>query len=166
MVTVVEEKERALQLAGSGNLGKTISPLCPPGPLCPPSQVNSTGSCSLYGPPNPAPSSGSHTSYSACNPTLPERAPVFLLSSSSVHQTSLAEFKSEQVEVEEPRDHHVITEKGFYSSYKTQNGNIITHSNQVQGAASKKSGDVLLRLKRWRLRKVADAMHCIAMTLQ
>ena len=120
MVTVVEEKERALQLAGSGILRKAISPLCPPGPLCPPSppsQVKSTGPCSLYGPLNPAPSSGSHTSYSACNPTLPERAPVFLLSSSSVHQTSLAEFKSEQVEVEEPRDHHVITEKGFYSSY-------------------------------------------------
>ena len=136
MVTVVEELERALQLARSGNLGNAtaIGPLClpgPPGPICPPSPVKPPGPpgpdwtpvkprgpCSLFGPPNPAPSPGSHTSYSSCNPTLPERTPVLLLSSPSIHQTSLAEVKSEQVEVEEPRDHHVITKKGLHIRFR------------------------------------------------
>ena len=118
MVTVVEELERALQLARSGNLGNAtaIGPLCPPGPDWTP--VKPRGPCSLFGPPHPAPSPGSHTSYSSCNPTLPERTPVLLLSSPSIHQTSLAEVKSEQVEVEEPRDHHVITKKGLHIRFR------------------------------------------------
>ena len=53
MVTVVEELERALQLARSGNLGNTtaISPLCPLGPDWTP--VKPPWPCSLFGPPNP-----------------------------------------------------------------------------------------------------------------
>ena len=120
MVTVVEELERALQLASGGNLGNTtaIGPLCPPGPDWTP--VKPPGPCSLFGPPNPAPSPGSHTSYSSCNPTLPERTPALLLSSPNIHQStiSLTEVKVKQVEVEELRDLHVITEKGLQIRFR------------------------------------------------
>ena len=125
MVTVVEELERALQLA-SGNLGniESIRHLCPPGP------VENPGSYSVFGPLNPrgtstsaAPSPGSHTSNSSLDPNQLRRSPAFLLSSPNNHSTSLTEVKSEPaVELEEPRYHPVDvgTEEGL-NLFKIQN---------------------------------------------
>jgi len=101
MVTVEEELERALKLAGSGILrnATAISPLCSPGLLCPPGQGKPPGPCSLNEPPNPAP-------------------------------------KSEQVELEEPRDHHVINEKGARSSKQEIKGCFV----EIEKVEAEKSG--------------------------
>ena len=143
MVTVVEELERALQLA-SGNLGNvnTTHPLCPPGPVEPP------GPSSLFRPPKPhgtrtpaatAPP-GSHTSRSSLNSTQLGSSPTSLFSSSNNHSIGVAEVKSEPaVEVEEPRDHPVkmVTEKGLSSKFRMMKIIKIIQYIQVEQVASR-----------------------------